>query len=96
MVDTEDSLLGMTLAGDIVEWDRGCKSGSVQKIYNSKRAGDRIDAFEFSTLKDTLVVGYLGGLKVTGEKRIPQPPSQITLFKRETMSRVSCHRTALR
>lgn len=89
LVDTEDSLFGMTLAGDIVEWDRSSKAGSVQQIYKSKRAADKVDAFEYSTAKDTLVVGYLGGVKVTGEKGIPKPPSQITLFKRETTSRVS-------
>lgn len=89
MVDTGDSLLGISLCGDLVEWDPSALGGTsragVHRVHRSTSDLYRVDDFAYSQSKGMVVVPYLG---VKQDKTMSSPKHQVVLFKREKNNKV--------
>lgn len=90
MVDTGDSLLGISLCGDLVEWNPSTAGGTagagVRKVHRSTTDLYRVDDFAYSESKGIVVVPYLG---VKQDKALSAPKNQVVLFKRDRDPKVS-------
>ncbi|KAK4054495.1 hypothetical protein OIV83_000989 [Microbotryomycetes sp. JL201] len=85
LVDTGSSLIGVSLLGDVIEYDSHTRGG-VRNVAASRGSTFRIDDFAYSAEKSTLIVPYLGAKE---GKDWLQPPNQVVLFKRDPLSEVS-------
>lgn len=89
MVDTGDSLLGISLSGDLVEWDPSALGGSpragIHRVHRSTTDAYRVDDLAYSKSKGMVVVPYLG---IKQDKTTSSPKHQIVLFKREKDAKV--------
>ncbi|KAM0791340.1 hypothetical protein ACM66B_005808 [Microbotryomycetes sp. NB124-2] len=79
LVNTGNSLMGVSLLGDVIEYDAQMRGG-VRNIAGSRGSTFRIDDFAYSVEKSTLIVPYLGA---RSGKDWLQPPHQVVLFKKD-------------
>lgn len=90
---SREAFLSVTHTGDVLEWDGEDRLASVRKVYQGAESekGFRVDDAAYSTQQETLIVGYLGPTKPSGQEQ-QCPHYQVRIFERGDSSRANVSR----